>query len=200
MKYLTIVTNFEGPDIGVPLTKLSSLDMLKAAVQFEKAKAVRVTGGSDPLFEYEKHQKYFQRLFRACREIDIPVELETACIESEFPYKKCSRVIYHLNDFDKLATIVRHGQEIVRVVFVVDKSCTLDLIDKVTVFCDASDIIDELHFRVKYEDKGSGLAKCCREYLSKEHDGSWRFVEKFEESPPYFVNGEIRYHWSDIFG
>lgn len=197
MKYLTIVTNFEGPDIGVPLTKLSSLDMLKAAVQFEKAKAVRVTGGSDPLFEYEKHQKYFQRLFRACREIDIPVELETTCIESEFPYRKCERVIYRLHDFDKLATIVRHGKESVRVVFIVDKSCTLDQIDKVIAFADSSDIIDELHFRVD-GDKGSNLAKCCREYLRKEHDRAWMFIEKFEESPPYFVNGEIRYHWSDI--
>lgn len=198
MKYLTIVTNFEGPDIGVPLTKLSSLDMLKAAVQFEKAKAVRVTGGSDPLFEYEKHQKYFQRLFRACREIDIPVELETAYIESEFPYNKCGRVIYRLNDFDKLSSIVRHGRESVRVVFMVNKSCTLDLIDKVIDFCDGSDIINELHFRAD-GDKGSSLAKCCREYLRKEHENHWLFVEKFEEEPPYFMNGEIRYHWSDIF-
>lgn len=197
MKYLTIITNFEGPDIGVPLTKLSSLDMLKAAIQFEKAKAVRVTGGSEPLFEYEKHQKYFQRLIRTCREIDIPIELETTCIESEFPYKKCARVIYRVCDFDMLASITRHGNESVRVVFMVNKSCTLDLIDKVIAFCDGSDAIDDLHFRVD-GDKSSNLAKCCREYLSEAHDRAWSFVGKFEESPPYFINGEIRYRWSDI--
>jgi len=199
MKYLTIVTNFEGDHIGVPLTKLSSLDMLKAAVQFEKAKAIRVTGGGEPLFEYEKHQKYYQRLIRTCREMDIPIELETTCIESEFPYRKCARVIYHVHDFDNLKKIVRHGTEGVRVVFVVDKSCTLDLIDKVIAFCDSSEIIDELHFRVE-GDKGSNVAKCCREYLRKEHDRPWMFIEKMEVSPPYFVNGEIRYGWSDIFG
>lgn len=197
MKYLTIVTNFEGDHVGVPLTKLSSLDMLKAAVHFEKVKGIRITGGGEPLFEYENHQKYYQRLIRICREIDIPIELETTCVESEFPYKKCARVIYRLHDFDKLANIVRHGTESVRVIFVVDKSSTLDLIDKVISFCDESDVIDELHFRVD-GDKESNIAKCCRDYLRKEHNRSWLFVEKFEESPPYFVNGEIRYSRDDI--
>lgn len=199
MKYLTVVTNFEGPHIGIPPTNLSSLDMLKAAVQFEKAKAVSVRGGGDPLFEYEKHRKYYQRLFRVCREMDIPIEVHTTHVESEFPYKKCTYVVYHVHDFDQLAKVTRHGQERIRVVFTVDKSCTLDLIDKVATFHAESDAIDSLYFHAD-ADKGSHLAKSCREYLSAGHGMNWVFIEHSEMEPPYFVNGEIRYDWSDIFG
>ena len=146
MKYLSIITNFEGPHLGIPITTISSLDKLKAAVEFEKAEAISVTGG-DPLFEYDDHQKYFRRLLRACREMNIPLELHTATIESKFPYEKCMRVVYHLRSFDQLASIVRHGHEGIRVAFTVNKSWTLDLIDKIADFCDSSDAIDELYFR-----------------------------------------------------
>lgn len=196
-KYLTIITNFGGADVGVPPTTLSSLDKLKAAVRFEKAKAVRVTGGGDPLHEYEKHQKYFRRLFKYCREIDIPVELHTGIHVADFPYEKCMRVVYHGNAADMIQRIPRHGHEGVAIEFVVGKGCTLDLIDKVADICEASDVIDELHFRAE-GGKSSHLPKSCREYLRAGHGERWQFIEKVEETPPYFINGEIRYSKSDI--
>lgn len=196
MKYLSIITNFEGPHIGVPATTVSSLDKLKAAVEFEKAEAVCVTGG-DPLFEYDKHQKYFRRLIRYCRDMSIPIELHTATIESEFPYEKCMRVVYHVRDFEQLKTISRHGRECVRVIFTVNKSWTLDHIDKVADFCDASDVIDELYFR-RVSEKGPCVALCCEEYLREGHEKRWNYIERFKENPPYFVNGTIHYQFSDI--
>lgn len=196
-KYLTIITNFGGADVGVPPTTLSSLDMLKAAVRFEKAKVVRVTGGGDPLHEYEKHQKYFQRLFRACREMDIPVELHTAHVDTEFPYGKCERVIYHVCDIDQLKKITRHSDEGVRVQFIVGKSCTMDLIDEVADIFDKSTDINMIYFRAE-GGKSSHLPKSCREYLRAGHGERWQFIEEVEETPPYFINGEIRYSKSDI--
>lgn len=196
MKYLSIITNFEGAHIGVPSTTISSLDKLKAAVAFEKADAVSVTGG-DPLFEYEKHQKYFRRLIRYCREMDIPIELHTATIESEFPYGKCMRVVYHLHDFEQLKNIVRHGREGIRVAFTVDKSWTLDRIDKIADFCESSDVIDELYFR-RATDKGHCVGRCCDEYLREGHGKRWTYVDKFKGNPPYFINGTIHYEFSDI--
>lgn len=196
MKYLNIITNFEGPHIGVPPTTLSSLEKLEAAVEFEKAEAISVTGG-DPLFEYEKHQKYFRRLIRICRDNDIPIELHTAYTDTEFPYAKCMRVVYHLRDFDQLASIVRHGHEGVRVIFTVDKSWTLDRIDRIAEFCDGSDVIDELYFR-RVSDKGHSVGHCCEEYLREGNGERWTYIERFEENPPYFVNGTIFYRFSDI--
>ena len=199
MKYLSIITNFEGAHVGVPFTALSSLDMLKDAVRFEKAEAVSVRGGGDPLFEYDKHKKYYERLFRICRGLKIPVEMQTKYVENEFPYERCSYVVYLVSDYDQLAKIVRHGEERIRVIFTVDKSCTLDLIDNVANYCDAAVIINSLYFKVD-GDKASHIAKSCREYLRKGHGIRWGFVERFEDDPPYFINGEIRYHWSDISG
>lgn len=196
MKPLTIVTNFEGPNAGIPLTALSSLDMLKDAAKYEQANRIRVMGGSDPLYECEKHQKYYGRLFRICRELDISLELCTARVDAEFPYGRCTSVTYRVADFDKLAKIRRHGREWVRVEFVVGKGCTLDLIDKVAGYCKDCGMINDLCFCA---DKGSHLPKNCREYLREGDPGRWTFVEHAEETPPYFVNGEIRYHWSDIF-
>lgn len=196
MKYLSIITNFEGDHIGVPTTTISSLDKLKAAVEYEKVEAISVTGG-DPLFEYDKHQKYFRRLLRACREMDIPLELHTATIESEFPYEKCMRVIYHLRSVDQLESIVRHGNEIVRVVFTVDKSWTLDSIDKIADFCLKSDAIDELYFR-RNTDRGHRIGLCCDEYLLDGDGTRWTYVDRFKENPPYFINGTIHYQFADI--
>ena len=198
MRYLSIITNFEGAHIGVPSTTISSLDKLKAAVEFEKAEAISVTGG-DPLYEYEKHQKYFYRLLRACKEMDIPIELHTAYTDTEFPYGKCMRVVYHLRDFDQLASIVRHGHEGIRVTFTVDKSWTLDRIDKVADFCETSKVIDELYFR-RASERGHCIALCCEEYLREGNGKRWTYVERFEENPPYFVNGTIYYSFSDISG
>ena len=196
MKYLSIITNFEGPHLGIPATTISSLDKLKAAVEFEKVEAVSITGG-DPLFEYENHQKYFRRLIRNCREMNIPIELHTATIESEFPYEKCMRVVYHLRDFEQLKSIVRHGNERIRVAFTVNKGWTLELVDKIANFCSESPVIDELYFR-RASERGHCVARCCEEYLRAGDGNGWTYVEKFKENPPYFINGTIHYQFSDI--
>lgn len=197
MKHLSIITNFEGAHIGVPSTTLSSLDKLKAAAEFEKAEAISVLGGGDPLFEYENHKKYYRRLFQACREMKLPLELHTTYVESEFPYEKCAHVTYHLHDFNQVERISRHGNEKVRVVFVVDKSCTLDLVDKVADFCESSDVIDGLCFRLR-TDKSHHPQKCCYEYIRNGVGERWTYVEGPVDEAPYFVNGMIYYRFSDI--
>ena len=64
MKTLTIITNFEGAHVGVPVTTLSSLEMLKDAIKYEQADTIRLMGGGDPLHEIDKHQKYYGLPFR----------------------------------------------------------------------------------------------------------------------------------------
>lgn len=207
MKYLSIITNFgchwrcpycivKNNYIDVPATTLSSLDKLEAAAKFEKAEAISVSGGGDPLFEYENHKKYYGRLFRICRDMKLPLEMHTSYIESEFPYERCYRVVYHLHDFDQLTKIVRHGKEIVRVVFVVTKKFKPELIDQIADFVENSDIIDELSFR-QMVDKNYHVRNYCHEYLLEGHQKRWWYVEQADYNS-YFVNGTIHYQFSDI--
>lgn len=207
MKYLSIITNFgchwkcpycivKNNYINVPATALSSLDKLKAAIEFEKAEAISVSGGGDPLFEYENHQKYYQRLFRICREMKLPLEMHTSYIESAFPYEKCYRVVYHLQDIEQLSQIVRHRNEIVRVVFVVTKKFTPEKIDAIAEFAKNSDIIDELSFR-QMVDKNYHIRNYCDEYLRAGHKDRWYYIEQGDHHP-YFVNGTIHYKFSDV--
>ena len=199
MKPLTIITNFEGAHVGVPVTTLSSLEMLKDAIKYEKADTICVMGGSDPLYEIDKHQKYYGRLFRICRELDIPIELRTKYVAAEFPYGRCAKITYHISDFDTLTKICRLGRELVSVEFAVGKGCTLDLIDKVTDYYESSADIMELRFVPENLERSSHLPKNCHEYLTAGHNDQWLYVTVPTDVPPYFVNGEIRYRWSDIF-
>ena len=198
MKTLTIITNFEGAHVGVPVTTLSSLEMLKDAIKYEQADTIRLMGGGDPLHEIDKHQKYYGRLFRICRDHNISVELCTSCIGSNFPYRRCKSVTYRVRDFDQLVKIAKQGHEWVRVEFIVGKGCTLDLIDKVADYCSSCRDVNDLHFRAE-GGKDSHLPKNCHEYLEEGHRKRWVYVTTPTDIPPYFVNGEIRYRWSDIF-
>lgn len=207
MKYLSIITNFgchwecpycivKNNYINVPATTISSLDKLKAAVEYEKAEIISVSGGGDPLFEYENHKKYYMRLFRACREMNLPLEMHTSYIESEFPFGKCHRVVYHLRDIEQLEKIVRHRNEIVRVVFVVTKRFKQEMIDQIAEFVENSDVIDELSFR-QMVDKNYKPTTYCQEYLREGHRKRWWYIEQNDYNP-YFVNGTIHYQFSDI--
>lgn len=207
MKYLSVITNFgchwkcpycivKNNYINVPETTISSLDKLPAAVKYEKAEAISVSGGGDPLFEYENHQKYYRRLFRVCKEMNLPLEMHTSIIKSEFPYEKCGRVVYHLHDFEQLSDIVRHGSEIVRVVFVVTKKFKPELIDKIADFVENSDVIDELSFR-QMVDKDYAVRHYCHDYLTEGHQKRWYYILQGDYHP-YFVNGTIHYRFSDI--
>lgn len=201
MKSLTIITNFEGAHVGVPVTTLSSLDMLKDAIKYENADQVRVMGGSDPLYEIEKHQKYYGRLFRICREMDIPVHLTTSKVDSDFPYGRCRTVRYRVDNFDDLAKVKAHGREVVMVDFIVGKGCTIELIDKIFDYrCNAGCKIADLKFRLDSSERGSHLPKNCHEYLAAGHaERRWDYVTVPTDVPPYFVNGEIYYSASDVF-
>ena len=197
MKYLTIITNF-GDNEVFSRTTISGLDRLKDAIKFEGADCIRLADSGDPFYDYENHQKYFYRLLRVCREMNIPLEIHTRHPEVDFPFKKCLRVVYKLRNLESLQQVTRRGAHIVEVEFTIDRSCTLDLIDKVYDICTASPDIDKLSFRSNTEPWGE-IGKCCRDYLREGAGTKWGHIERFEEKPPYFVNGTIYYHHSDIF-
>lgn len=206
-KYLSIITNFgchfkcpycvvKNNDIKVPFTTIESLDHLKASVESEGATIISVSGGGDPLHNYSKHRDYYNKLFALCEEMNVPLEMHTSYIDSEFPYEKCYRVVYHLRDFEQLKQINRHGNEIVRAVYVVTEDFSVRRIDSIAHYVHRSNEIDELSFR-QMIDKNYQVTHYCEEYLRKWHKGPWWYIEQNDYNT-YFVNGKLYYKFSDI--
>lgn len=208
-KYLSIITNFgchfqcpycivKNNNIDVPRTTLEGLDGLKDAIKAEGATIVSVSGGGDPLHNYSEHKDYYDKLFAICEELDIPLEMHTSYIDSEFPYEKCIRVVYHIRNIEMLNDICRHGNEIIRVVFVVDETFTERMIGAIAYDVRVVRGFDELSFR-QMVDKNYQITNYCQEYLRAGHKKAWHYIEQGDYNT-YYVNGKIYYKFSEIKG
>lgn len=207
-KYLSIITNFgchykcpycvvKTNGIRVPSTTIEGLNTLKDAVEHEKATIISVSGGGDPLYKYHKHRAYYKKLFKLCDEMGLPLEMHTSYFNTWiFPYDKCYRVVYHLRDMNDISKIKRHGNEKVRVVFVVTEDFTDDKIANIVHLVHENRHIDELTFR-QMVDKNYNATNYCQDTLRRGHKVLWHYVEQNDYNP-YYVNGTIYYQFSDI--
>lgn len=207
-KYLSIITNFgchfqcpycivKKNGIDVPRTTIESLDYLEEAVKAEGANIISVSGGGDPLFEYQKHEDYYIKLFGLCEEMNIPLEMHTSYKkEYLFPYAKCHRVVYHCFYVRDLKRIIRFGKEKVRVVFVVTKGFDSEKINAIEEFVRNSPDIDELSFR-QMVDENYQVTTYCQDYLRSGHKKRWWYIEQNDYNT-YFVEGKIYREFSKI--
>lgn len=103
------------------------------------------------------------------------------------PYPYFDRVVYHLHDFEQLKSIRRSMSEIIRVVFVVTKNFTEDLINRIAVYCHNSDEIDELSFRQMVDDHYQET-DYCKDYLKAGHQKLWWYIEQNDYNLYYCEN------------
>lgn len=140
MKYMSVITNFEchykcpycivkENNLHIPKTTLAGLDSLREALKTNRCNIISISGGGDPLHEYDKHIEWYRKFFGITqsywvnfddRKQSIPVEMHTSYMtdETSFPFYDCYRVVYHANTLEQLSHIRRTGNEIVRAVFV----------------------------------------------------------------------------------
>ena len=207
MKALSIITNFgchftcpycivKNNSIDVPITTIESLDRLKAAVELVRPYKISISGGGDPLYHYEFHTKYYDKLFNICQELNLPVEMHTSYKTSCFPYWKCSKVVYHCRSIDDLSKIKHYGNEVIRVVFVVDESFTQDKINEIVRYVKNSTIISELSFR-QMVDKNYQPTDYCQDYLRQGHKKDWYYIEQCDYNT-YFAEGELYDRYEDL--
>lgn len=207
-KYLSIITNFgchgkcpycivRENGIDVPKTTLEGLDNLINEVKKNKCNIVSVSGGGDPLHNYEKHTDYYAKLIDMLVENDIPLEMHTSYIDNGFPIGGCHRVVYHLQDMDQLYDIKRWGKEKVRVVFVVTGRFTVGDLILITRAVEALPDIDELSFRQLVGNNYETMYY-NHETLKWGHEkGLWHYIEQNDYNL-YYVNGEIFTEFSEI--
>lgn len=215
-KYLSIITNFgchgrcpycitRENEINVPKTTLLGLDNLENKIKETGSAIISISGGGDPLHEYEKHVDWYRKLFSIvnnyhvnCATYHIPVEMHTSYMtdESTFPFYDCERVVYHPNTFEQLKHIRRTGNEIVRVVYVVTEDFTLEQIMNIALFVSDSRDIDELSFR-QLVDKGYKITDYWEDILNLGHKKLWWYIKQCDYNN-YYVEGEIYTTFSEI--
>ena len=196
-KYLSVITNFgchyscpycivKNNNLQIPKSTIDGLNSLKKAIELTDCNWISVSGGGDPVWDYENHtdwwDDFFKKTWMKC------IELHTSIInDSMFPYYRFKRVVYHLHNFEQLKQIIRIGQQIVRVVFVVTEDFREELINKIAVFCRNSDQIDELSFR-QMVDNNYESTDYCKDYLKSGHQKSWWYIEQCDYNLYYCEN------------
>lgn len=206
-KYLSIITNFgchgrcpycvvRENGINVPETTLFGLGGLNKAIEETGANIVSVSGGGDPLHNYNEHKYWYTELFAMLINMNLPLEMHTSYLESKFPYEKCKRVVYHLLTLDQLDQIERRGKEIIRVVYVVEKWMTKSDIEYIYDYVQRSHDIDELSFRQlvngDFEEEFH-----LHDYLKQHHGKKWHYIEQNDYND-YYVEGNLYKKFSDI--
>lgn len=215
-KYLSIITNLgchgkcpycivRENGIKVPKTTLGGLDNLTKVLKETNRNIISISGGGDPLHEYEKHVDWYRKLFSIannyyvnCATYSIPIEMHTSYMtdESTFPFYDCKRVVYHLNTFEQLKHIHKTGNEIVRVVYVVTKDFTLEQIMNIAMFVADSNEIDELSFR-QLVDKGYKVTDYWQDILRFGHKKLWWYIEQHDYNL-YYAENKIYTKFSEI--
>jgi organic radical activating enzyme len=196
-KYLSVITNFgchfscpycivKNNNLNIPKTTLKGLDRLREEISNNKCNWVSLSGGGDPLHNYSCNQDWYQAFFEIVPQ-NIKLELHTSYIDVKAPYHHFDRVVYHVHSFDQLKRIKKHNNEITRVVFVVTESFTEDLINRIAVYCNNSEIIDELSFR-QMVDSNYKETNYCKEYLKSGHQKLWWYIEQHDYNIYYCEN------------
>lgn len=216
--YLSIITNFgchykcpycivKENNLHIPVTTVGGLDELENVLKESKCDIISISGGGDPLHNYEQHIDWYRRLFGIAREFNqkyrntiypIPIEMHTSYMtdESTFPFYDCERVVYHANTYNQLKQIKRTGREKTRVVYVVTEDFTLKDIMDIAMYVANSDQIDELSFR-QLVDSNYQEQHYLEEYLKLCHKKLWHYIEQNDYNI-YYCENEVSFKYEDF--
>jgi hypothetical protein len=192
-------------NLHIPRTTLAGLDSLEKALKETRCNIISISGGGDPLYEYEKHVDWYRKLFGIVRKCHIngiicsvPVEMHTSYMtdETSFPFYDCFRVVYHANSIDQLSHIRRIGDEITRAVFVVTADYTIADIMDIALFVKNSSEIDELSFRQLVDDKYTEQ-HYLEDYLRMGHKKLWWYIEQSDYNL-YYAENEVSGRYRDF--
>lgn len=214
-KALSIITNFgchykcpecivKNNHIDVPKTTLDGLDKLSDAFIKNNCELITISGGGDPLYQYDKNVEWYRKLFRIMPEISkrkgrtIDVEMHTSYLtdQTSFSFYDCCRVVYHAHTIYDLPHIYRTGKEIVRIVFVVTPDYTIENLLDIANYVKNSSDIDELSFR-QYVDVDYNAVSHLEPYLKLGHQKLWYYIEQNDYNL-YYAENQIYTSYRDF--
>lgn len=212
-KYLSIITNFgchytcpycivKENGINVPATTTKGLDNLASTIKENNITMISISGGGDPLHNFEQHRDFYKKLFKIVDPLtlNIPVELHTSYIEPVDIIDKFIRVVYHLQDkadLEKLCEVRRVYRGIVRAVYVVSDRFSFKDINDISKYVKGAEEINELSFR-QMVDSNYNTMYYLHDQLKVGHDkGLWHYIEQ-DDYNLYYVEGRMFTEFSAI--
>lgn len=221
MKYkdksiLSILTNFgchwgcryciyRENGINIPHTDLRTFDWrnLEKELKKHKGEIVSVSGGGDPLYNYQNrilNKQWYETLFKLLDKYNCKLELHTSFLIEDFPYDKCERVVFHLTMPTQIELINKRLfklPNLVRVVYVVQDYYNNGLINQIVRFVqDENNSVNELSFRQMVDTDGE-TKYYCHEYLKQGHKKLWYYIEQNDYNE-YFVENHIEKEYLNI--
>lgn len=206
-KYLSVITNFgchyscpycivKNNDLHIPKTTMWGLNNLYNAIENNGCNWVSLSGGGDPLHNYEKNKRWFREFFRSIPR-GVKTELHTSYIFlDDEVYAPYDRVVYHLIDVGDIDSITRLNGQIVRIVFVVTEKFTPELIDYIAQQAHDNPNIDELSFRQMIDGEYK-TTDYCKEYLKAGHKDRWYYIEQNDYNL-YYAENKISHKYEDF--
>lgn len=206
-KCLSIITNFgchytcpycivKNNNICVPTTTIEGLDNLKQTILDNDINVVSISGGGDPLYDFEKHLDWYDKLFDILEDVGIPCEMHTSYINSGFPMQRFNKVVYHLRGKWQLNRINKFGSQKVRVVYVVTDTMNENDILDISDYIESNKQIDELTFR-QMVNKDYELSYHLHDFLKKGHKKFWWYVEQCDYNL-YYAENKVYEKYKDL--
>lgn len=207
-KYLSIITNFgchytcpycvvKENGLQIPVTTIDGLNDLDITLNLLPYTAVSVSGGGDPLHNYELHKDWYRKLLQILDKHNMPFEMHTSYIDTDFPMGECDRVVYHIRDISDISKIKRKGSEKVRVVMVAVEELTAMEYVMIALECEKSIEIDELSFRQMINNKYETM-HYNHDFLMYGHRKGWWYYIRQCDFNDYYVENKIYHEYSKI--
>lgn len=215
VEMLSILTNFgchfscrycvyRENKINIPYTNYKTFGWNELEIELKKHKGelVSVSGGGDPLYNYEnkENQLWFDKLFKLLYKYNCRLELHTSFLIEEFPYDKCERVVFHLTMPTQIGLINNRLFKLpkyVRVVYVVQDYYTKAMINQIVKYTkDDKNAINELSFRQMIGSNGE-TKYYLHDFLKNGHKKDWYYIEQ-EDYNKYFVQNHIEEEYLNI--
>lgn len=208
-KTLSIITNFgchyqcpycvvKKNGIQVPKTTITGLYSLGLCLIENHCDTVSVSGGGDPLYEWQKHADWWYQLITILSRYDIPLEIHTSYIDSGFPIELCKKVSYHLRNKKQIQEIKRHGEEKIRAVFVVTDDMTEQDLHDIVELVKVSQDVDQISFRQRI-DEDYKISYHLHNELKAGHGKDWWYIEQGDYNL-YYAEGKVYKQYADFKG
>ena len=205
-RYLSVITNFgchytcpycivKNNNLHIPDTTIEGLNKLEYYIREIGANIVSVSGGGDPLFQYNQHKDWYDKLFEILDRNNCKFELHTSYFINDFPSEKYHRIVYHLRNIEDIDRVVKKRENILRIVYVIqDKFSTEDINTIYSKFSNSN--IDELSFRQRV-DKDFKISYHLHDFLLENHKKKWWYIQQSNYNT-YYAENEIHSEFNEF--